>query len=163
MTMGHKFLTRISHYLRKGTCQVKHSRSITIGNVAERRKSMVTSIPSVIPSSSSSASNEGDTSSPNASVDIERSHSVSSLDKTHKLAMASTTSRALQPLRRRRVMKHHQQDHSHFIAVTTVAESSNNGSSNANATESVIESSRTFREADRDSISSASSLEILVQ
>ncbi|EJD74753.1 tyrosine-protein phosphatase vhp-1 [Loa loa] len=170
VTMGHKFLTRISHYLRKGTCQAKHSKNITIGNVARRGnivgcKSMVTSIPSC---PSSSTNNDSDTSSLNASIDIVRSHSVSSLDKTHKRSTASTASRALQALRRKRVMEHQQQpqqqDHSHFIAITTtVTENDNNGNDNANVTESVTESSRTFHEVDRDSISSASSLEILVQ
>uniref|UniRef100_A0A0R3S6P6 protein-tyrosine-phosphatase n=1 Tax=Elaeophora elaphi TaxID=1147741 RepID=A0A0R3S6P6_9BILA len=166
MTMGHKFLTRISHYLRRGTCHVKHSRGIAVGNVANTvgRKSMATSIPSIIPScSSSSASSEGD-SLWNAPEDIMRSHSINSLDKTHKRAQASTASRALQALRRRRIVEQHQQhDHSHFIAARTVAESSNNDSNNANSTESVLESSQTFCETDRDSISSTSSLEILVQ
>ncbi|VDP15787.1 unnamed protein product [Onchocerca flexuosa] len=158
-TVGHKFLTRISHYLRKGTCQMKHNKNITIGNVAEAN--IVG--PSIIPSCSSSATDkDSDIPSPNASVVVMKSHSVSSLDKTDKRAMASTASNALQTLHKRRVMEHQQQDHSHFIATTTVAEDSNS-SSNVNVAESVIESSRTFREADRDSISSASSLEILVQ
>ncbi|CAG9533978.1 unnamed protein product [Cercopithifilaria johnstoni] len=168
MTMGHKFLTRISHYLRRGTCQVKHSRAITIDNVARAnivgRKSVVTSVPSVIPScSSSSTSSESDRSSPNAPVDVVRSDNISSLDKAHKRAHVSTASRALQALRRRRLMDHQQHNHSHFIATRSAAECSSSGNSNANATESVLESSRKFREADRDSISSTSSLEILVQ
>ncbi|KAL3993769.1 Dual specificity phosphatase catalytic domain family protein [Acanthocheilonema viteae] len=168
MTMGHKFLTRISHYLRRGTCQVKHNRSITTGNVARAnivdRKSMIISIPSVIPSCpSSSANSKSDASSSNASVDVVRSHGISSLDKTHKHAQTSTASRALQALRRRRLMDHQHHNHSHFIATRTVTDGSNNGNSNANVTESVLESSQTFREADCDSISSTSSLEILVQ
>ncbi|KAK6102923.1 Dual specificity phosphatase catalytic domain family protein [Brugia pahangi] len=120
ITMGHKFLTRISHYLRKGTTyQMKHTRSITIGgNIAK-----------------------------------------------DNIIGSSTASRTLQTLRRRRMLEQQQQqqqDHSQFISVT---ENNDNGDNNANAntTESILESSRTFRETDRDSISSASSLEILVQ
>ncbi|VDK68112.1 unnamed protein product, partial [Onchocerca ochengi] len=158
-TVGQKFLTRISHYLRKKTCHVKNNRSITIGNVAEANIVGPSTIPS---SSSSAAGNDSDVPSPNASVVVVKSHNVSSLDKTDKRPTASTASHALQTLNKRRVMEHQQQDHSHFIVTTTVAEDSNS-SSNVNVAESVIESSRTFREADRDSISSASSLEILVQ
>lgn len=159
-------MARISHYLRKGTCQVKHSRSITIGNIATANtvghKSVITSIPSVIPScSSSSANTKSDTSLPNTPADVVRSYSISSLDKTHKSAQTSTASRPLRALHRRQLIDH--QQHEHFIAARTAAESSNNRSDNANATESALESSRTFRETDRDSISSASSLEILVQ
>ncbi|VDK69519.1 unnamed protein product [Litomosoides sigmodontis] len=149
MTIGHKFLARINHYLRKGTCQVKHSRSVTIGNMAAvantvGSKSVVTSVSSVIPSRSSSSVNN-----------------KSSLDKTHKPAPTSTASRPLRALHRRRLMDH--QQHDDFIVARTAAESSNNRSDNADITESALESSRTFRETDRDSISSASSLEILVQ
>lgn len=165
MTIGHKFLTRISHYLRRGTGQVKHSRSITINNVGRAnivgRKPIDALIPSVIPACSlASDSAKSDTSPPNAPID-----DIRSLDKTHKHVQTSTTSRAFQALRRRRLMGHQQQhDHSHFIAARTAAESNNNGNDNVNATESVLESSRTtFREADCDSISSTSSLEILVQ
>nr|CDP95149.1 BMA-VHP-1, isoform c [Brugia malayi] len=176
ITMGHKFLTRISHYLRKGTTyQMKHTRSITIGgNIAKDNIIGCRSIlPSSIPTYSSSllinnkcdASSSSSSSSSNASIDdMLRSNSVNSLDKTDKHATASTASRTLQTLRRRRMLEQQQQqqqqDHSQFINVT---ESNDNGDSNANAntTESILESSRTFRETDRDSISSASSLEIL--
>ncbi|KAM3720032.1 Tyrosine-protein phosphatase vhp-1 [Dirofilaria immitis] len=124
--VGHKFLTRISHYLRKGTCHVKHNRNITIGNLAKSsivgQKSIVASIasiPSIIPScSSSSADNDSDISSSNSPIDMMRSHSVTSLEKTDKNAMVSTASRAFQALRRRRVIEHQQQDRSHFIAAT---------------------------------------------
>ncbi|EJW84664.1 dual specificity phosphatase [Wuchereria bancrofti] len=173
ITMGHKFLARISHYLRKGTTyQVKHTRSITIGDNIARDN--IIGCKSILPSSISSYSssltnNKCDASLSNASIDdMLRSNSVNSLDKTDKRATTSTVSRTLQTLRRRRILEHHQQqqqqqqqqDHSQFITVT---KSNDNGDSNANTTESILESSRTFREADRDSISSASSLEILVQ
>uniref|UniRef100_A0A915Q511 protein-tyrosine-phosphatase n=1 Tax=Setaria digitata TaxID=48799 RepID=A0A915Q511_9BILA len=166
-TMGHKFLTRLSHYLRKGTCHVEHGRCVAADSTAGR-KSVITSISSVIPSNSASSTYHDNNlslsnSGPVAAV---RSRSVNSLDKTHKRATGSTATRALQILRRRRIMDHQQRDRSHFVATTTItADSSGNSSNNncSNKSEAIIESSAKFREPDRDSINSASSLEILVQ
>lgn len=161
--MGHKFLTRISHYLRKGTFPAKPSRSITIDNVARRAN--------VIGCKSNTAINSGPLSSPTIKTEISsspnaprgkiRSRSICSLEKSDRCATTSTASHSHQTLRGHQVLEHRQHDHSDFI--TTLAETNHNGDNNGNGKESLLDSSRAFPEPDRDSISSTSSLEILVQ
>lgn len=133
VSTGHKLLTRLSHCLRKGSCPVEHDSS----------KSVMAASPTadtVAPYPSASSPCVIKNSSVTTEVVI-RSQSVSALDKSQKRETATTGTSFS-----RRKKHEHRQKHRHFRSSTTATSGS----------------STSFREPDRDSISSASSLEILV-
>ncbi|VDK43788.1 unnamed protein product, partial [Gongylonema pulchrum] len=156
-TAGHKLLTRLSQCLRKGSCPAEHSSSRSSESSKEKSTTHHQSEKSMAPhftaisSSSSTASSSSSSAKPSTATTeaVTSSPSVNALDKSSKRAVTGTTGTSV-CLRKKREQQRHK--HSQFTAAVT-----------SPGTTGTSESSASFRETDRDSISSASSLEILVQ
>ncbi|VDM94974.1 unnamed protein product [Thelazia callipaeda] len=181
-TTSHKFFTRFYHCFRKGMCSVERKGipRLTTATFSDRKPIVLSNH-----SCSSSADQEGILgSSPSTPVVVVRSHSVNDLNETHKYPPRSAMSHISFILHSQQMIEQQLPSHSPCTAASATDSGGSKSSISSNRSDSISasensdnringrnsspagqssETSVAFHETDRDSISSASSLEILVQ